>query len=738
MFPFAIPGLAFFVACAGLTVVARRGSGRVMASLLAVGQGSAAAAWAVAGFAFGAAGPGPVSALLAALAVVVTIAAVALARKGIAEPVARAARIAALVAEESGTENLEAAGWGEVRDLTAALGRLDGQLSGHLCVMRQIAGGDLTIEVVPATDRDALGLGLAQMVGSLRHSIREVTATSESLGHEFGRVADASRNVSSAAEQITARLADIGVDTAAQKAQMSGTSEAIGEVARAIDQVSRGASEQARAVGNAALVTETIGSEVTRVAQSVEIGARATQDAVATARGGAATIDASLRQMDDIKASTRRVQDRVGLMGERSEQIGSILATIEGIADQTNLLALNAAIEAARAGENGKGFAVVADEVRRLAEQSARATKEIAGLISGIQQTVAETASAIDAEVREVEAGAAHSADAAVALSGIVSTVDAIQDRMTEISKATQEIGCATGALSDAMATVSAVVEENIAATEAIAARAADVSSSIASLTELSNHTNAALDEIRAAATETGAEEAAVADAIERMSALAAALEQQVIRLNVVKNSRKTIRGIALTGRVEFVKQRYPEALGRVLGCLASEEVRVLSARIEPEGEYPSELLDRLDRAIKEQLGRGRPEFMRESSRFRARYDFEPGAPLARHFRSGDPGFAMQRMDLILRHNWGQGVVTKTIGLGPNHVRLEVNHSLQQSRDRCTHSMVGWTEGIVDTAGCSPRVEKLACMHDGAPACIYDVSWEPGRPMAAGNTTRAA
>lgn len=88
------------------------------------------------------------------------------------------------------------------------------------------------------------------------------------------------------------------------------------------------------------------------------------------------------------QTTAQKIKDasnEVKVLGERSEQITSIVQTINSIAEQTNLLALNAAIEAARAGEYGRGFAVVADEVRNLAKRSAESTAEIDKMIEDIQ-----------------------------------------------------------------------------------------------------------------------------------------------------------------------------------------------------------------------------------------------------------------------------------------------------------------------------------------------------------------
>lgn len=156
------------------------------------------------------------------------------------------------------------------------------------------------------------------------------------------------------------------------------------------------------------------------------------------------------------------VQQAMGAMSRieaSSSQIASIISVIDEIAFQTNLLALNAGVEAARAGEAGKGFAVVAQEVRELAQRSARAAKEIAGLIGNSS--------------REVQSGVRLVGDTGVALRSIEEAIALVNDHMQAIASAAHEQAQGITEVNGAVNQMDQVTQKNTAMVEKLTASSA-------------------------------------------------------------------------------------------------------------------------------------------------------------------------------------------------------------------------------------------------------------------------
>ena len=204
--------------------------------------------------------------------------------------------------------------------------------------MEAMGRGDLTVGS-NVTTNDEVG----QMA-------KAAEATRQSMQDVLSQVGQASSTVAAAAEELTAVATQVGATSASSTDQLNVVSGSAEEVSRNIQTVAAG--------------TEEMTASIREIAKNATDAAGVAAQAVSVATATNAT---------------------VAKLGDSSAEIGNVIKVITSIAEQTNLLALNATIEAARAGEAGKGFAVVANEVKDLAQETSRATEDIARRVEAIQ-----------------------------------------------------------------------------------------------------------------------------------------------------------------------------------------------------------------------------------------------------------------------------------------------------------------------------------------------------------------
>lgn len=420
----------------------------------------------------------------------------------IAKPIQKITNAAKIIASGDLSQEVEIHQADEIGQLADAFREMTDSLKTKAGVMETIAKGDLTVQVVSASEKDVLAHALTTMVNHLRHLVGQVAESALNLGNASGQLANASNEAGQATTQIATTIQQVAKGITQQSESISKTVDSVEQVGKAIEGVTKGAQDQSVAVANASGITSELSVIIQNVASQAGQQAQNADETVSASNESAQIVTDTVKGMEAIKSKVNLSSEKVKEMGKRSEEIEAIIETIEDIASQTNLLALNAAIEAARAGEHGKGFAVVADEVRKLAEKSAFATKEIAGLIRGIQKTVTEAIQAMEESSTEVEKGVGLAGKSRQSLDSILQAAVGSKKISQNIATAATNMNALANSLTDAMDSVSAVVEENTAATEEMSANSNEMTMAVETIASVSEENSAAVEEVSASTEE--------------------------------------------------------------------------------------------------------------------------------------------------------------------------------------------------------------------------------------------
>lgn len=332
-------------------------------------------------------------------------------------------------------------------------------------------------EVLGALQRISNG-DLRQKI-AIDNDLEEIRA----LGENFNKTADSLK-------KLIFKSAETGESVSAASEELSATVESVVDIAT---ETKMHMAEAAKNTQDKLAVSHDSIATITDMVDAIDSTVNAADAAAAVdsqkiADDGSRKSDSAVQQMLTIQSDVNATASAIAELGEKSNQVGQIVDTISEIAEQTNLLSLNAAIEAARAGEHGRGFAVVAEEVSKLANQTDEAAKEIAKIITQVQNETTMAIRNMDRSCQGVETGVLSVRQTVDSFKEIFASIENLTSKINEIKMLSDKQRDGSQQVQQAVHDISAYLEENTKGMKYISDRS---QSQLASMQEIQTAANA-------------------------------------------------------------------------------------------------------------------------------------------------------------------------------------------------------------------------------------------------------
>jgi methyl-accepting chemotaxis protein len=274
--------------------------------------------------------------------------------------------------------------------------------------------------------------------------------------------------------QFTAKLRQLLRQTAQQAASVNSSSQHLTQVASLTNQEIQTCKAQ---IDNVSAAVHQMAATTQHISSNAQQTSDAATEAEQHARQGQTLSATAVADMQQLSAQMLQSVQIVAGLAKESENIGTVIDVIKGIAEQTNLLALNAAIEAARAGEQGRGFAVVADEVRSLAGRTQDSTKDIRQMVEKLQAISRDAESTMEQGRSQTETSAERARSLEVALTDISDAIQRVKQQSGQIADATGQQSAAADEINQSLHTITALVDNTAGHATELSAESTQLSS---------------------------------------------------------------------------------------------------------------------------------------------------------------------------------------------------------------------------------------------------------------------